>query len=182
VGDMPVEIEDYDPAWRDGYAVQRDRLSMTLQQWLARPVEHVGSTSVPGLPAKPVVDILAPVGSLIEAQEAIGGLEADGWLHWSEDPLRSWRLWFLRPRPAVRTHHLHVVQHDDPHVRELLAFRDSLRADDALREEYTTLKRQLANDFRDNRNAYSNAKSEFVERVLRAAGLRLQPRQRLPEE
>jgi GrpB-like predicted nucleotidyltransferase (UPF0157 family) len=178
---MPVEIVEYDVTWRDSFDEQCDRLSIVLQRWLARPLEHVGSTSVSGMPAKPIIDILAPVRSLTEAQHAVSALEDDGWLHWPGDPCRSWRLWFLRPRPDARTHHLFLIQYDDPHGRELRAFRDSLRADDTLRDEYAMLKRQLANDFRDNRNAYTNAKADFVAKILRGAGIRLQVRQRLPE-
>jgi GrpB-like predicted nucleotidyltransferase (UPF0157 family) len=179
---MPVEIVGYDPAWLDDFAEQRDRLSMILQRWLAGPVAHVGSTAVPGLASKPVIDMLAPVRSLTDARHAVALLEADGWLHWPDDPSRSWRLWFLRPRPEIRTHHLYLIKHNDPHVRELLIFRDALRADDALCDAYVTLKRQLTNDFRDNRDAYTNAKSDFVQRVLRRAGVQPLARQRLPEE
>ena len=74
------------------------------------------------------------------------------------------------------------ISHGDPHVCELPAFRDSRRTDARLRDVYVTLKRQPANDFRDNRNAYTNAKTEFVERVLRVSGQLVQARQRLPEE
>ena len=74
-------------------------VTTVLGPWLAGPVEHIGSTSVPGLPAKPVIDILAPVRSLAAAQDSVSALAADGWLFWSEDPCRHYRLWFLRPRP-----------------------------------------------------------------------------------
>jgi GrpB-like predicted nucleotidyltransferase (UPF0157 family) len=179
--DQPVEIRHYDPAWPDMFADQCHQVSAVLQHWLARPVEHIGSTSVPGLPAKPVVDMLAPVRSLDDARDAVDALDEAGWSFWPEDPCRHYRLWFLRPRPQERTHHLHVIAHDDPHAVALLAFRDALRGDSALRDEYARLKRDLAREHRDNRNAYSNAKSDFVERVLREAGIPPAPRDPLPE-
>jgi GrpB-like predicted nucleotidyltransferase (UPF0157 family) len=74
-----------------------------------------------------------------------------------------------------------VIEHDHPDARALLAFRDALRADPAVCDEYAQLKRQLADEHRRNRNAYSNAKSEFVERVLREAGVEPPSRNRLPE-
>lgn len=179
--DQPVHIIAYDPAWLAQFADQRDRISTLLAPWLAVAVEHIGSTSVAGMPAKPVVDVLAPVRSLDEARAAVPALEADGWLFWPDDPCRYYRLWFLHPRPDARTHHLHVVEHGHPHATALLAFRDALRADPSLRDDYADLKRRLAGEHRDNRNAYTNAKSDFVEQVLRSAGIQPLPRDLLPE-
>jgi GrpB-like predicted nucleotidyltransferase (UPF0157 family) len=168
--DMPVEIVEYDPNWHELFTEQRDRLAALLRPWLAACPEHVGSTAVPGLAAKPIIDILAPVRSLCDAQRATEPLEDDGWLHWADDPSRSWRLWFLRPRPEARTHHLYLIENDDLHAGRIRAFRDCLRADDALRDEYEKLKRRLAENYRRDRDAYTYAKADFVERVLRSAG------------
>jgi GrpB-like predicted nucleotidyltransferase (UPF0157 family) len=179
--DQPVEIVEYDPAWSARFADQQSQVSAVLSAWLAGPVEHIGSTSVPGLPAKPVVDMLALVRSLDEVQAAVGILGANGWVFWPDDPCRDCRLWFLRPRPEARTHHLHVIERDHPHARALLSFRDALRIDQDLRREYARLKKDLADQHRDNRNAYSNAKGEFVERVLRGVGVEPPLRERLPE-
>jgi len=181
MADQSVHIAGYDPAWRAQFLQQQDRVSAILSVWLAAPVEHIGSTSVPGLPAKPVIDMLAPVRSLDQAQDAVAALEADGWLFWPDDPCRHYRLWFLRPRPEARTHHLHVIEHADPHTQALLAFRDALRADPRLRRDYAELKKQLATQHPGNRNAYSNAKSDFVEQVLRSAGAEAPARDQLPE-
>lgn len=181
MADQPVEIVEYDTGWPDRFAEQQRLVTAVLGPWLAKPIEHIGSTSVPGLPAKPVVDMLAPVRSLPEAQASIGKLEADGWLFWPDDPCRHYRLWFLRPRPDARTHHLHVIESDDPQAQALLAFRDILRADASLSRDYAQLKKHLAHQHGDSRNAYSNAKSDFVEGVLRGAGIELSPRDPLPE-
>ncbi len=176
-----MRVAEYDPAWPDRFAEQQVRAAAILAPWLAAPIEHIGSTSVPGLPAKPVVDMLAPVRSLALARDAVARLQDDGWVFWPEDPCRDYRLWFLRPQPAARTHHLHVIEHDDPHARALIAFRDTLRAEAGLRVQYAELKNQLARQHRDNRNAYTNAKSDFVASVLRGAGIDLPARDRLPE-
>ena len=181
MADAPVFIAQYDPAWLAGFDGQRDRVTAVLEPWLAAPVEHIGSTSVPGLPAKPIVDMLAPVESLGQAQDAVAPLQADGWVFWPEDPGRHYRLWFLRPSPEARTHHLHVIEHGDRHARALIAFRDALRADPELHAEYAALKQQLAREHTGNRNAYTNAKAGFVARVVSAAGIELPPRDRLPE-
>ena len=125
--------------------------------------------------------MLAPVRSLASGQDAVAPLTQDGWLFWPDDPCRQYRLWFLRPRPEARTHHLHLIQHDEPHARTLIAFRDALRADPGLRAGYTELKKRLSRQHRQNRNAYTNAKSEFVARVLHAAAIDPPPRDDLPE-
>jgi GrpB-like predicted nucleotidyltransferase (UPF0157 family) len=181
VADQPVHLAEHDQAWPGRFAEQQARVTGILGPWLAAPIEHIGSTSVPGLPAKPVIDMLAPVRSLADAREAVAPLTREGWLFWPDDPCRDYRLWFLRPRPEARTHHLHLIEHDDPHARALIAFRDALRTEPGLRADYADLKDRLARQYRQNRNSYTNAKSEFVARVLRAAGVDPPPRDRLPE-
>jgi GrpB-like predicted nucleotidyltransferase (UPF0157 family) len=118
----------------------------------------------------PIVDIVAPVRSLAEAQDAVPVLERDGWLFWADDPNRSYRLWFLRPTPAARTHHLYLMQHDHPELRNVLLLRDALRNSPALRQEYAALKDRLAEQHPTDRDAYTDAKSDFVRSVLEAAG------------
>ena len=163
---MAIEIKDYDPAWLTRFAEQRDRLADLLAPWLAAPIEHIGSTSVPGLRAKPIVDILAPVRSLAARAAMVDALSADGWLYWPDDPNSAERLWFLRPKPEERTHHLQVVEHGSPKARAVLAFRDALRANSALAREYEDLKLRLARQFPEDRDAYTDAKADFVARVV----------------
>jgi GrpB-like predicted nucleotidyltransferase (UPF0157 family) len=123
--DEAVILIDHDRAWRGRFMGQQAALSGLLQPWLAAPIEHIGSTAVAGLRAKPVVNILAPVVSLEAAHAAIPLLEQDGWMFWPDEPNRVYRLWFLRPRPDARTHHLQIVQYDDANARALLLFRDA---------------------------------------------------------
>jgi GrpB-like predicted nucleotidyltransferase (UPF0157 family) len=181
VADEPVHVAEYDPAWPGRFAEQQGRAAALLAPWLAVPIEHIGSTSVPGLPAKPVIDMLAQVRSLAQAQDAVPPLQEDGWVFWPEDPCRHYRLWFLRPQPEARTHHLQVIERDHAQARALIAFRDALRADPGLRTGYASLKERLARQHRDNRNAYTNAKSEFIARVLRTTGIDPPAHDRLPE-
>jgi GrpB-like predicted nucleotidyltransferase (UPF0157 family) len=147
--------------------VQRPSVERILAPWLVAPVEHVGSTAVPGLAAKPVVDMVAGVRGLAESRPCIDLLSADGWL-WAayrEDVEH----WFCRPSPEHRTHHLHVVEHRGPLWRDMLDFRDALRTDDDLRDQYAALKIDLATRHRDDREAYTEAKSGFVQAALAAA-------------
>jgi GrpB-like predicted nucleotidyltransferase (UPF0157 family) len=170
MADQPIALVDHDPSWHDRFLAQQALLSRLLRPWLAAPPEHVGSTAIPGLRAKPIIDILAPVHSFTATQEAVPVLERAGWLFWADDPNRRYRLWFLRPTPAARTHHLQIMQHDHPELHSLLLFRDVLRSDPVLRQAYVALKDQLAAQHRTDRNAYSDGKSEFVQSVLQAAG------------
>jgi GrpB-like predicted nucleotidyltransferase (UPF0157 family) len=169
--DEPVILVDFDPAWRDLFLEQASRLAVILRPWLVMPIEHVGSTAIRGLRAKPVVDMLALVGSLPEAWAAIGKLTADGWKFWPDDPNRDYRMWFLRPKPETRTHHLHVMQHDHPAARAELAFRDILREDQSVREAYAVLKDELAARHRTDREAYTDAKTDFIRSILHTAGV-----------
>jgi GrpB-like predicted nucleotidyltransferase (UPF0157 family) len=169
--DQPIGLTAYDPAWQERFAEQQVRLTAILKPWLAGEVEHIGSTSVPGLRSKPIVDLLAPVRSLEAARSAIPILETDAWVFWPDDPNRHYRLWFLRPNPAARTHHLQIIQHGDPNILTLIAFRDALRSDPKVRDAYSYLKEDLANKYRDDRDAYSNAKSEFVQSILQSRGI-----------
>jgi GrpB-like predicted nucleotidyltransferase (UPF0157 family) len=180
VADQLVHLDEYDRTWPDLFAEQQARVAAILAPWLAAPIEHIGSTSVPGLSAKPVIDMLAPVRALADARDAVAPLAEDGWLFWPDDPCQ-YRLWFLRPRQQARTHHLQLIEHNEPHARELVAFRDALRADPALGSEYADLKKRLARRHSKNRNAYTNAKADFVARVLRMAGIDPPARDELPE-
>ncbi len=171
-----MQVTPYNDAWPGRFARQRDQLELSLRPWLYGQVEHVGSTAVPGLAAKPIIDIAAPVRSLVEAHRAIPVLEQAGWWYWPTDPNGSWRLWFLRPRPESRSHHLYLIQHDDPHLRELTAFRDLLRTDEPAREQYAELKEVLAQRYRTDRDAYTAAKTTFVDTLLQRTGIEMQLR------
>jgi GrpB-like predicted nucleotidyltransferase (UPF0157 family) len=177
--DEAISLIDHDATWATRFAKQQVRLSELFGPLLVGSIEHVGSTAVPGLRAKPIVDLLAPVTSLAVARHAIPRLTEGGWLFWPDDPNGSYRLWFLRPRPDARTHHLQIIAHDHPAARALIVFRDALLEDPALRDAYAALKGQLAARHRNDRDAYTNAKADFVRAVLRAKGAAEPPRRAL---
>lgn len=158
--DAPVELVPYDPAWPARFAAEAAVLRERLKPWLAGEIEHVGSTAVPGLCAKPVIDIMAPVRSLDESRPAIEALRDLDYVHFPYLPDEMH--WFCKPSPARRTHHLHLIPLGSARWREQLAFRDALRADDALAARYAALKQQLAALHRDDREAYTQAKGPFI--------------------
>jgi GrpB-like predicted nucleotidyltransferase (UPF0157 family) len=160
----------YDPGWADRAGAERERLTELLAPWLTGAVEHVGSTAVPGLAAKPVVDLMAPVRDLAQLDgPAAERLTADGWCYVPPElDERSWRRLFVRPDPAGqhRIAHLHVIPDGHPRWEQQLAFRDALRDDAGLAGRYADLKRALASEHGDDREAYSAGKAEFVAAVL----------------
>jgi GrpB-like predicted nucleotidyltransferase (UPF0157 family) len=169
----PIVIVAYDPAWATSFDVERDRVQRALGDLLTRPVEHIGSTAVPGLAAKPIIDMLAVVEDIDDAQGAIARLRTVEWVHAPEptDALdRS--LSFCTPSIAHRTHHLHVVEAASDGRRGWLAFRDYLRAHPDVAAEYATLKTDLAALYGANpnqRDAYRGGKADFIVSVTKRA-------------
>ena len=164
VVDQPIRLVAYDPSWPERAAAEAALLEDALGPWLADAVEHVGSTAVPGLEAKPTIDLMAPVHDLGAAREAFGPLGELGYEH---APHRPHLHWFCKPSPAVREFHLVLVEPAHPEWRARLCFRDRLRADHAAATDYAALKRDLARRFPDDREAYTDAKAEFVARRSR---------------
>jgi GrpB-like predicted nucleotidyltransferase (UPF0157 family) len=165
--EAPILLVDYDPGWPAAFESERGRLSEVLGEWLTGPIEHIGSTAVPGLRAKPVLDIMAGVESLEASLPAIQAVSRLSYVHY---PYRAEVMhWFCKPSPAHRTHHLHLVPVGSPLWNERLKFRDVLRSDPALAAEYADLKTLLARRYRNDREAYTDAKSAFVARVLTRA-------------
>lgn len=133
---------------------------------LAVDIQHVGSTSVPGLDAKPVVDIavaLASQADLDECRKRLGGLR---YLDRGDLGVSGGYLFVKEREPNVRTHHLHVVTADDPQWGSYLRFRDLLRADTQLRARYVALKQELQEQFPEDRERYTNGKASFISQVL----------------
>ncbi|MDR0672452.1 MAG: GrpB family protein [Zoogloeaceae bacterium] len=153
----------------DKFESERRVLAHVLAPWLAGPIEHVSSTAVPGLAAKPVIDIMVAVQSLDASRPAISAAEAAGYIYW---PYKADIMhWFCKPSDAHRTHHLHLVPCNSRLWRARLAFRNALRANAELAQAYAQLKHSLASKYRDDREAYTESKSAFVHRVLESAGL-----------
>jgi GrpB-like predicted nucleotidyltransferase (UPF0157 family) len=167
VSDEPVRIAAYDPEWPDTFAAERSVLVDAIGQWLAGPIEHIGSTAIPGLAAKPVIDMMAGVASLEESRAALPVLER---LEYCYAPYRTEVMhWFCKPSPALRTHHLHLVPVGSQLWTEQLAFRDYLRTHRDVALEYGELKRRLADAHQLDREAYTVAKTPFVQRVIAEA-------------
>jgi GrpB-like predicted nucleotidyltransferase (UPF0157 family) len=165
--EAPVQIEPYDPAWPAAFLAERDLLVPVLDRWLVGRIEHVGSTAVPGLSAKPIIDIMAPVKDLESSRLALGALQAIGYCY---APYKTEvEHWLCKPSPELRTHHLHLVPLNSKLWIERVAFRNLLIADPYLAKDYAALKHRLAAAYRHDRERYTDEKGPFIERALRGA-------------
>ncbi len=164
--DEAVRLVESDPGWPAKFEDERRRLTPALSPWLVGTVEHVGSTSVPGLLAKPIVDVAARVFSLEASCAAIPVLEGLGYLY---APYRARQHWFCKPSPAHREFHLTLLERSDAEWARRLAFRNLLRADAAVARAYTEVKQDAARQYATDREAYTQAKSRFVDAVSEEA-------------
>ena len=164
-----IELVAPDPDWPAAFEREAARLRGALPARLADALHHVGSTAVPGLVAKPVIDVALVDDDPAGWPALIAPVLGLGYLHWADNPDPT-RMFFVRglpPHGERRTHHLHVVRAD--RLRALLGFRDRLRADPALAARYASLKAALAARHPDDREAYTEGKTGFVARVLGTA-------------
>jgi GrpB-like predicted nucleotidyltransferase (UPF0157 family) len=171
-----IEIVDYDRAWPEQFEAEANRIRATMGG-LALRIEHVGSTSIPGIAAKPVIDIQVSVASLETLDGYVELLARQGYAHIPFGTVDAVYPFFRKPDAWPSTHHIHLCVLGSEHERRHLAFRDYLRAHPAIAARYVDLKRRLAaahdGTSLESRERYSLAKTPFIERVLeqaRAAG------------
>jgi GrpB-like predicted nucleotidyltransferase (UPF0157 family) len=166
-----LQIVPYDAGWPLNFELERGRISGVLES-IARRIDHHGSTAVPGLEAKPVIDIQVSVENLQPLRAYAEPLAGLGYIHvpHADDVFCPF---FHRPRDWPHTHHVHVVRFGGKEEERTLAFRDYLREHPDVAREYAALKRQLAAQAEafgpESRESYANAKSAFIERTVRMA-------------
>ncbi len=161
----PVRIVEYDAAWPLRFRALAGRATAALGDLVLR-VEHVGSTSVPGLAAKPVIDLDVVVRPE-DVERAVQRLAAIGYVHRGELGIPGRHA--FRPPPGEAKHHLYVCVAGSDGLREHLLFRDHLRAHPDVAREYADLKRRLAQAHGTDRDGYQEAKSAFIDAVTRRA-------------
>jgi GrpB-like predicted nucleotidyltransferase (UPF0157 family) len=165
-----VHVVPYDANWTAQFETEKALLERVLEPWRDGPIEHIGSTSVYGLCAKPIIDIMAGVTSLAASEPAKAALREHAYQYseYRADVMH----WFCKPSSAARTHHLHLIPYGSPLWHERLAFRDLLRGNSKLADEYAALKQELAGRFELDREAYTDAKLPFITRALERFGRR----------
>ena len=160
-----VRVEPHSDEWGEAYETERVRLAGALGD-LVVDIQHVGSTAVPGLAAKPIVDIAIAIPEASFAQRVSQVLTTLGYEFAVDAGNEGGLIFFRESNPPLRTHHVHIVEHRDPQWRNYLKFRDLLRADSDLRSKYARLKDRLVRDYANDRPGYTNAKTEFIRTAL----------------
>jgi len=169
---VSITVAPYSAGWPDAFRREANLLEPYLSPWLSDGMEHIGSTAIPGLAAKPVLDMLAPVSNLLAAREAIPALAEHGYQHADHRPEEA--LWFYKQAGddyELRTHQLHLTRPNSRLRLERLGFRDALREDACLRDDYAALKSALSNA--SDLRAYTDGKRAFVSQVLASRGIAL---------
>jgi GrpB-like predicted nucleotidyltransferase (UPF0157 family) len=162
---MVIEVRDYDESWPlAADAACRELMAAAPDVFVA--IEHIGSTAVPGLAAKPIIDLMASTGSLDVVPEREADLERLGYR--PDDTGMSNRLFYRRSSSGVPTHHLHVVTADTWESRNERLLRDHLRAHPAHVQRYAALKQRLATSSKDE-DAYTRAKTDLIQELVDAA-------------
>jgi GrpB-like predicted nucleotidyltransferase (UPF0157 family) len=163
----PVVLVEYDSSWPSKFEEEKKLLLTIAGDWFYGSVEHVGSTAIPGMVAKPVIDVMFGVKSLEESKPAIEALVESGYNYW---PYKSEVMhWFCKPSDAFRTHHLQLIPFESPLWHERIKFRDFLRSNHNVATEYANLKKELATTYREDRETYTEKKWPFIKEVLERA-------------
>lgn len=169
-----ISLENYNPDWEKMFEEEKKHLMDCIPNNLIRRIEHFGSTAIPGMPAKPIIDMLVEVTSLDEAKIVFPPiLESQGydyfWKPTTGDDTPPFYSWFIkRNKKGKRTHHIHMIEKDFEHW-DRLYFRDYLIEYPEIAKEYAELKLKLSKEFTNNRIAYTDAKTEFISRITLAA-------------
>ncbi len=165
-----IMIAEYNPNWIGSFDRESARIRAVLDRDLVTRIEHFGSTAVPGLAAKPIVDLLIGVRSLAEAEQiAISPLEQLGYAYWLENP-DSQRMFFVKGLPpnSPRTHHLHMVEPDSI-LWERLMFCNYLCQHPDEAANYARLKYDLAQCYASDRELYTAGKADYIESIMQKA-------------
>jgi GrpB-like predicted nucleotidyltransferase (UPF0157 family) len=165
-----IIITEYDPNWVTLFDRESASIWAVLDRDLVTRIEHFGSTAVPGLAAKPIVDLLIGVRSLsVAKQTVISPLEQLGYAYWRDNP-DSQRMFFVKGLPpnSPRTHHVHIVEPDSIQWERWL-FRDYLRQHPDEAANYVRLKYDLAQLYSLDREAYTAGKTDYIESVMQKA-------------
>lgn len=162
-----LRVVEHDPAWAM-LAFEACQAVRNACGELLADVQHVGSTAVPELPAKPILDLAAAAVTIESMVQIAGRLASIGYCDRGDRGDAGGHLFVLDSSPGVRTIHLHVVQRGSSQWRDYLRFRDLLRHSPALRKRYEELKRNLADVCRDDREAYTASKAGFIKDALQS--------------
>lgn len=157
----PIIIVEYSPAWPHLFVEERKNIEQLHKEGILR-IEHVGSTSVPGLSAKPTIDIMAGLANLDALDELVEPLKGIGYQYWGEHEPEASGWHYFDKGSTPKRFHLHVVCIDSEFWKSHLVFRDYLRRHPDVAAEYQVLKMRLAREYGSDRMGYNAAKTDFI--------------------
>ena len=157
----PIQVIPYDPAWPDEFSREASNITRALGSF-AITLQHIGSTSIPGIWAKPIIDLLGSVEQIEECDGHNATFASLGYEPMGEFGIAGRRYFRKITAAGVRTHHLHVFQVGSPQIARHLAFRDFLRAHPVHARAYAALKRKLAAQFPHDLDGYCDGKDAFI--------------------
>ena len=166
-----LRVSPYREGWKNLFEIEKRDIEKAIGDYI-KDIQHVGSTSIPGMSAKPILDIAIAVKDFEEARICINPLCDMGYTFKGENGIPR-RHYFLKGEPC--THHIHMLEKDSEEWEKLILFRDYLRSHQNTAEEYNQLKRNLSERLQGDRKAYQDAKGDFVEAVIRKSRLITHP-------
>lgn len=169
MNDVQIRLVEYNPEWINQYEAEKDRITAAIGPRIGR-IEHIGSTAVEGLAAKPIIDITATIDKWSQVGDCIEPLEtlSYNYIPESADVEPAWRYFEKRPDDG-QAFNLHLRPKDSQEVEKNLLLRDYLRNHSEVAQQYEEIKRRAAAEYPDDLQAYSEAKTEFIESILDAA-------------
>ncbi|MCE7742718.1 MAG: GrpB family protein [Candidatus Heimdallarchaeota archaeon] len=162
-----VELKPYNPKWKDLFAQESKVIASAISDFLV-DIQHMGSTAIPDIVAKPIIDIALAINSLENIEKIIAPLEKIGFIYRGEQGIPDRHL-FVKGGEELRTHHLHVMFNEHYEWKKHMAFRDYLLANPEEAREYSELKKKLKQEYKDDRVAYTDSKTEFINGILEKA-------------
>ena len=158
----------HNPEWQESFKKEAEKIKRIFGEE-ALDIQHVGSTAIPGISAKPIIDIALIVPSFKGVKSFRTKLEAIGY-KLKEDDARGERIFFTKGPEANRTHYLHIGEAGNGYAEDMILFRDYLRGHKDAAGEYSRLKERLAKEYKDKRETYTEKKKKFIQGIIRKAG------------
>ena len=162
-----MEVVPYNPAWQEEFQAERDRVAWALGENVLA-IHHMGSTAIPGIKAKPIIDLLVEVASIAMVDDCQAKMATLGYQSRGEHGMPG-RRYFLRTMDEQHTHHVHVYERGHAFIQSVLRFRDYLIAHPEDAQRYSQLKERLSEQFRFDPSGYTDGKNEFVQEINRKA-------------
>lgn len=162
-----VMICPYSEEWRLNFEREKINIYNCIKEYII-DIQHVGSTSINGMAAKPIIDIMVTIKELKEGFQLINDLESIRY-HFKGSLGKSNRFFFWKENDGINTHNLHIVEQGDENYKNLILFRDFMNKHSNYRDRYYNLKIELASQYKDDRKTYTEKKAEFILGIIQLA-------------